>query len=306
VTNRIFSGALLIAALLAPQTGRADEPAAAPRRLSTRVSAAYTTAYVSRGRVLEDRGGIAQPDLEVGLALHEGTGLLEKLSAFGGLWASLHGDDRFAAPGSSTRAWYEFDSYAGVSAAFAGGLTSTLSYWSIVSPSDAFRNFQYVELKVGYDDGPHWGTSGGFSISPSAKLIVPVHNTAGTGTRKGQYLELGVAPGYTLAAGSAYPVRLSVPVAVGLGFDGFYAKDADGVAPYAPGASESFGFASAGLAASVPLAFASDAGVGKWSLSASATYYRFGDGVKDFNRLAVATTSKDGTVAGSVGLAAAF
>jgi hypothetical protein len=86
---------------------------------------------------------------------------------------------------------------------------------------------------------------------------------------------LGVNPSLTFGAESAYPVTLTIPVAVGLGFDGFY-KDRSGN-------DETFGFFRIGASAGIPLTFMNEAGYGTWSATGGVTYWAYGDGVKDFN-----------------------
>ena len=69
------------------------------------------------------------------------------------------------------------------------------------------------------------------------------------------FAELSVAPSLTTLGSEAYPVTLSTPLALGVGFADYYGPNTDNT-----------GYASFGLAASMPLAFM-PADFGSWSIS---------------------------------------
>ena len=83
-------------------------------------------------------------------------------------------------------------------------------------------------------------------------------------TEEGHYFEFRIEPGFELSKGARYPLTVSFPVTAGFGDYHHYGD-------------KSFGFASAGLTVSVPLAFLPES-CGKWNLAGNATYYRLGQG----------------------------
>jgi hypothetical protein len=122
-------------------------------------------------------------------------------------------------------------------------------------------------------------------------VFVETDGKAGSGSDEGVYVELGIEPTvYTLGAQGKYPVALSVPTKVGLGFSDFYEDD------------ETLGFASVGLKASVPLPFI-PARYGAWSANAGVYYYYYGDGVDDFNKGA---GDGDDDIVGTAGISFTF
>jgi len=228
---------------------------------------------------LEDQGFIAQPYIELDFTLQEGDGFISKTVAFGGIWSSLHSQhtDQGLASGtpgvSATDVWYENDWYFGVAFDLAKNFNLNLSYWEFTSPNDGFGTSKNLQAKLAYNDVDAWGGKG-FALKPYGIVFIETDGKAGSGSDEGVYIELGIEPTvYSFNSDSAYPVAISVPVKVGLGFSDFYEDD------------ETLGFVSAGLKLSVPLAFIPSS-YGSWSAYSSVTYYFYGDGVDDFNKLA--------------------
>jgi hypothetical protein len=234
----------------------------------------FPTAYISRGLVLEDQGFIAQPYGEIGFTLYEGEGTFSKVTAFGGIWNSLHSNHTDAglasgATDSTTPAWYEFDWYGGFAFDFAEKWNLNLSYWEFLSPNDGFGTSRNVQAKIAYNDAGAWG-GGDFALKPYFIVFVETDGKAGSGSDEGIYFEVGVEPTVYTVGESAAPLSLSIPIKVGLGANDFYEDD------------ETFGFATVGIKASLPLTFM-PAEYGAWSGYAGVYYYLYGDGVDDFN-----------------------
>ena len=102
------------------------------------------------------------------------------------------------------------------------------------------------------------------------------------------YAQIGIAPGYTFLADSAYPIAVSVPLAVGLSLSDYY--------EFGTGSDDTFGFFSGGVTVSVPLAFIPPA-FGKWLIKGGVQVLYLDDNLTAIN-------NGDRTqVIGTVGLA---
>ena len=262
------------------------------------------THYISRGLVLEDQGFIVQPSIELDFTLFESEdAAVSKGVFFAGIWNSLHGQHTDAGlatadpdtgdrPPVTTDIWYEFDWYTGV-AFDIGDFNLNLSYWEFISPNQGFGTSKNAQAKLSYNDTGLWNRGGdsGFALKPYGIVFVETGGKAGSGTEEGIYVELGVEPTvFTLGGEGSYPLALSVPTKVGLGFSDFYEED------------EVLGFVSVGLKASVPLAFMPSR-YGAWSASAGVYYYFYGDGVDDFNE---GTGDGDDDIVASAGVSFTF
>jgi hypothetical protein len=319
--------AALLAVAAAPSASRAQETTATPSPQATPeqiqpgagaespkpengldvhglVGVDFPTHYISRGLVLEDQGFIAQPYLEMDFTLFENKDAsVSKGTFFFGIWNSLHSQhtdaglanadpDTGVRPGVTTDMWYEFDWYLG--AAFdMGDFNLNLSYWEFLSPNQGFGTSKNVQAKLAYNDTKLWnhGKDSGFALKPYVIGFLETDGKAGSGSDEGLYVELGVEPTvYTLGSSSTYPLALSVPVKVGLGFSDFYEDD------------DVLGYVSVGLKASVPLAFMPSR-YGAWSASAGVYYYFYGEGVDDFNK---GTGDGNDDIVGTVGVSFTF
>ena len=123
-------------------------------------------------------------------------------------------------------------------------------------------------MGLSYDDSDLLGA---FAMHPHFYFQQELTNHAGLALKngvayssdapEGQYYEFGIAPGYTFAEKSTYPVTLTFPTIAGFGSSGFY--------------GQGFGYFSTGATVSVPLAFIPSS-FGSWTTSASGHYYRLG------------------------------
>ncbi len=270
------------------QAVRLQEEAEVPDRISGFVGATATTAYISRWILLENQGFIIQPYAELDFALFdEKEGFVKSSYLFAGIWNSLHTHKEVTGFAGEIAGWYEFDWYVGIAATFSGGFSANLQYVEFLSPAQAFGSAKNLILNVAFDDSPYLGK---FSVKPYAQVLYETSGKAGNGSDdQGIYLELGINPGMTLMEEGDYPVSLSLPAAIGLGFNDFYG-DGDGD-------DEFFGGFRIGVAAGVPLAFMNTAGYGSWSASANLSYWYYGDGTQDLNEAAGAEDSKGDLIA---------
>jgi hypothetical protein len=224
-----------------------------------------TNEYLSRGLVLNSKGVVAQPYLDLYFKLYEGTGFINKITFNFGLWSDLN--SHVQNPISTLRNWYEFDYTPGVSFTFAKNFTFTASYFEFDSPGQDFATARSINMNLAYDDTDLLGA---FALHPHVAVLseLPAPGEAGLAPG-GWYYEIGLAPSYTFGKGSTYPVTFSVPLTTGLGSANFYKQDG-------------FGYFSAGAQLAVPLAFI-PACYGTWTFSGGYTYYYLGNALQEFS-----------------------
>jgi hypothetical protein len=275
--------ALLVGVLALPSVSSAgDDDQVTPKETPPPVTAAptskisgdlglgVTTAYISRGLVLNNEGAINQDYADLYVDLYDSTGFLNKVQGNLGIWTDLdpHSTQAGTAtghPSSSSQTtpwWYEFDFLPGFTFTFDKIFTFTPSYYVFLSPSSSFHTFQGANLNLGVDDSKWLGK---FALHPSLTFLRELFNKAGDGTQQGDYYEIGITP--STAVG---PVTLSVPVTLGLGSNRFY------------GHNQGFGYVTPGFTAAVPLKFI-PASYGSWNFSATYKYYYFGSDLAEFN-----------------------
>jgi hypothetical protein len=287
------AGELAWAQTPAPPAGQAAPaaPAAPPApntgRLSVSAGVDWTTAYFFRGIKQETDDLILQPYGELTLKLVDGAGALTSLSLTGGIWNSLHsgasGSDSPTA--SDPKFWYELDGYFKLSAVLFEDLTASVIYTAYLSPNNVFNTVQEIALGLGYNDAKLLGP---FALNPSILVAFEFDGQADAGADKGIYAQIGIAPAYTLLADSAYPLTLTVPLAVGLSLGDYY--------EFGTGSDDTFGYFSAGATLSVPLAFV-PAEFGKWVVRGGVQVLVLGDNLKTVNG------GDEVQVIGSLGLA---
>jgi hypothetical protein len=255
-----------------------QEIAEVPSRISGFVGMTVTNAYISRFMLLENQGLIFQPYAELDFALfEEKAGFVKSAYIFGGVWNSLHTHNEVGSTTGELGGWYEFDWYVGASATLEGGFTVDLQYAEFLSPGQAFGSAKNLILNVAFDDSPYLGRYG---MNPYAQVLYETSGKVGSGADDGGiYLELGINPGITLMEGGDYPVTVSVPAAIGFGFNDFYGDNEGG-----NNDDELFGGFRIGLAAGVPLTFMNQSGYGAWALSGDITWWYYGDGADGYNK----------------------
>jgi hypothetical protein len=229
----------------------------------------YTTAYFYHGIIQEDTGFILQPAAKLTINLYEQDDF--KVDALLGTWNSFHGQKTGAQThGDFTDYWYESDLIAGF-VLTKGKWSLTSCYTFLTSPSDAYQTVQELDLTVAYDDSDLLGK---LALHPYVLLGMETGADAsdGAASNTGTYLELGIAPGFSVDVGKT-PVAISCPASVGLSLHDYYQN--------AAGEDDTFGFAQVGVKASVPLPFGDR--YGKWTLNAGVAALFLGDHTAEFN-----------------------
>ncbi len=214
--------------------------------------------YIRHGIALENQGFIIQPYANLHFRIYKGAGALTSITADIGIWNSFHSHH----PGidSTTANWFEFDFQTGLTFNF-DKLSLGTYFKTYESPSDVFNNAYTVGIRVDYDDS---AALGGFALRPYALVELQLEGTTGNNFPggsyhgRGQYYEVGIAPGHTWG-----DLTLSLPVKGGFGSGGFYLGN------------RGFGFVSVGVRADYALNFV-PACLGKWTVNSGFTYYRLG------------------------------
>lgn len=235
----------------------------------------FTTNYISRGVPQENQGVIAQPYSDLYFRIYEGSGALSKVTANLSTWSSIH-THRSPFAGPTTREWYEFDYMAGLTFQF-GKLSVTPSFLALLSPNGSFGDNYNFNLALSYDDSEALGA---YALHPHVTFLHEIQGKAGTGTSRGQYYEIGIAPSYATGA-----LTLSLPITAGFGSSGFYGSPIGG-------GDDNFGFLSVAIAGEYALGFVPEC-LGAWALKANVTYYHLG--LNDNSR---ANTAESGIVNG--------
>ena len=281
-------GKLALVAIAAAWLGAASASAAPNTgRLSFSGGADITTAYFFRGIMQERNGFIIQPYAEMGINLHKDEGPFSGLSLIGGFWNSIHSEGT-GATGSELRVLYEQDWYGGLQLQlFDNKVTSRAFYIAYTYPGGAFPTVQEVDISAALDDS-EW--LGAFAMKPSILFGFETENTA-MGTERGQYMEIGVAPGFNIVDSESFPVTLTFPNKVGMSLDDYYeVSDSN---------EDFFGYYSGGAKLSFPLTFIPE-DYGAWSASGGAQVYVLGSNTRDLN-------DRDGVwVVGTWGISMAY
>ncbi|MEO6740898.1 MAG: hypothetical protein ABIP20_11645 [Chthoniobacteraceae bacterium] len=212
--------------------------------------------YITKGIVQQNQGFIIQPYADLHFRIYKGAGALTSVTVDLGIWNSFHGHHNSPAGFGTTSNWYEFDFQAGLTFNFdklaVGGYFKTYE-----SPSSSFPNAYTAGITLAYDDS---AALGNFALHPYALVELQLEKTTGNSLNgsRGQYYEIGIAPGHTFGA-----LTLSLPVKAGFGSGGFYLGN------------RGFGFIGVGARADYALNYI-PACLGKWSVNAGVTYYRLG------------------------------
>lgn len=252
-----------VAAALSIETSVAQE-AVSPElepRFSGSAAVGIADKYIYHGYVLENQGAIVQPEFEVLARFYSGEGILTKASLRLYVFSSFQThESRDEQTDAMIRAWYEVQVEMGIVLELAKHFTFSASYVRFESPNHAFIAANAAELILSLDDSEWLGAN---ALHPQVSWFRPFPG-GWESSDEGSYFELGIEPERSFGKGKR-PVTISIPIAVGLGQKRYYL-------------GEHFGFFSAGVAVSVPLAFMPSSW-GEWNLGVSGTYYRLGRNV---------------------------
>ena len=147
---------------------------------------------------------------------------------------------------------------------------------------------------------PTWGWAsrlndskwlGAFALNPSILFAFETKGEAlPADGKKGIYMGIGLAPGYTFFADSSFPVNISAPMTFGFSLKDYYTVN---------GQNQTFGYFSGGPLITLPLKFIPDT-FGNWSLKAGVQFLVLNSNLKAVN-------TNDGFVPiGSVGLSLTY
>lgn len=198
-----------------------------------------TTAYFYHGLNQEEGGLIVQPSATLALRLFESDDLVVEGNL--STWSSLHSQKTGAASRSDLGEWwYEADVSGGFGLSL-GSLCLSATYCVFTSPSDAFATLQEIDLSVELDDS-EW--LGDWAVLPSLTVCIETDGQAADGDELGAYAEIGISPGFSLEVAET-EVDIAFPLGVGVSLNQYYQNE--------DGDDEFFGYAAAGVTASVPL-----------------------------------------------------
>ena len=254
--------ASITAALLVETSSAQDaaSPELAPR-FSGSAQIGVADKYIYHGYILENQGAIIQPEFEVLARFYSGEGILTKASLRLYVFSSFQThESRDEKTDAMIHAWYEVQVETGIVLELAKHFTFSASYVRFESPNYAFIASNAAEFILSVDDS-EW--LGAYALHPHVSWFRPFPG-GWQSSDEGSYFEFGIEPERSFGK-SERPVTVSFPIAVGLGQKRYYL-------------GEHFGFFSAGVAVSVPLAFI-PTNWGDWNLGLSGAYYRLGRNV---------------------------
>lgn len=218
----------------------------------------FSSHFVSFGADVWGGGSTWSPFSSESTAFAYGTvsaKITDNLSGFVNLWSDLNDNVDSGIGGPIQEVDANF------------GLTYTLDKWTF-GVTYAYWMFgggaeKAIEGSVSYADAHIWEENGikGFSLNPSVLVHWRYDVTGDLTADDAAVIQFGVNPNFVFMEESDYPITLAVPVTAG------YFTD-----PYQGGDGAGFGYFSAGVSATVPLAFIPKS-YGNWSASLSETYY---------------------------------
>lgn len=282
-------------------TAWAQDPAAPadpnPGNITLTATMDFSNAYVFRGIRQDDTKVIMWPAFDLGIALYSGKGGLKSAGVNFGSWNSLHAGDAGLDSATSKlgcacgKVWYESDFYATLGLGFGGGVSLSTTYTAYTSPNAGFSNVKEIMFKLAVDDS---ATLKKAALHPYGIVALEMNTAPGVGqadggSKAGRYLELGMAPGWSVSA-----VSLAFPVKVGISLADYYEAPIG-----AKGAlvDSRFGYFSVSGTVTAPIKPV-PAGFGSWNVHAGVEVQALGDSTKFFNN----GDSKKVIVSGGIGL----
>jgi len=236
-------------------------------RVTVAGSVDFRSAYLFRGVRQDDTGTIMWPAAQIGVRLHAADRGLTSVRVSVGSWNSLH-SGWAGSDGPSGKRWYESDVYTTLALGFGSVATLDTTYTVYRSPNKMFTAVKEISVRASVDR-PLLGRA---ALKPYALAAFELDAQPGAGQldggfKAGRYLELGVAPSYSVRR-----LGIAVPVKVGLSLGDYYEL---------AGKDHPFGFSSvAGIAT---LALTRSAKAGSWNVHGGVEYQRLGTTTKAFN-----------------------
>lgn len=188
-----------------------------------------------------------------GIALFSGNGAIKSASVNFGLWNSLHGGST-GSEGPSKQMHYEEDFYSTFTLGLTKGMSVGATYTAYTYPNQGAAPVKEVSLKLAQAG----------KIAPYGVVAFELSGQADAGTKKGTYLELGVAPNWPIGHGLTF----AIPAKVGLSLRNYY-ETANG--------DQKFGFFDLGGLLTVPIT-AIPPSFGAWNVHGGVDYLRLGNG----------------------------
>src|SRR5688572_3001307 len=254
VAALVVSAALVIAV---PASAQGPDPN--PGGITLAGGIDFVNAYHFRGIPQDESGVIIWPYGDLGFALFSGEGALKSVGVNVGIWNSLHTGSRGLDNGTNGKLWYESDFYTTLGLGFGGGTSVGVTYTAYTSPNGLFGTVREIAFKFAVDDSGYLGAA---AVKPYVLVARELSGQADGGLEEGSYLELGIAPGFSISRFS-----LAVPVKVGLSFGDYY-ESFEG--------DEKFGFFSVAGVVTVPFTSAPTR-LGTWNVHGGAEYLRLGE-----------------------------
>ncbi|MCE9618338.1 MAG: hypothetical protein K8R92_00315 [Planctomycetes bacterium] len=248
------------------EPGKTQPPATNAGPFALQLNLDFTNAYFYHGILQQNQGLIVQPALKLNVTVFKQDDL--QIDGILATWNSF-GQNAGTQTSALQKYWYECDLIGGF-VLTKGKFSFTTTYTFLTAPSNAYQTVQELDFIFAYDDSDLLGK---FALHPYALVGIETGANASNGTQPGSYLEMGIAPGFTLDLDKT-PVTLSFPQTVGLSLHDYYQN--------AAGSNNTFGFFQTGVKASLPLPFGDR--YGKWTLNAAVSEMFLGTNTTAFNR----------------------
>lgn len=216
--RRAICNATMSVALGAGLLGVFAAPAAAQDpKVAVTGGVDFSNRYSFRG-IRQNSGEVSiWPFVDVGIPTYKGDGALKTVTVNVGTWNAFHTEinDFINRDGELTNnKWYESDLYGTLGLGF-GSTTLGFTYTSYMSPANLWHNVQELAVKLSYDDS---GALGKGALKPYGLVAFELGDGGADGvSKKGTYVELGIAPGY-----SAGKASIAFPIKVGLSAKDYY------------------------------------------------------------------------------------
>jgi hypothetical protein len=242
-----------------------------PGNLTLTGSFDVVSTYMFRGIRQHSTGVANWPAADLGIAVYSGDGALKSTGINVGTWNSLHTGDT-GSDGPSGELWYESDFYASLGLGFGKGVAFTTTYTAYTSPNNSYSTVKEIMFKLGVDDSGYLGKA---AVKPyviiaqefDAEADGLTNGQADAGQNAGTYLEIGIAPGYSLPRAS-----FAVPIKAGFSLSDYYEL---------AGVDNTFGFFSIAGIVTVPLGGTTN--FGAWNIHGGVEYQALGDTTQSFN-----------------------